>query len=87
MRLEARHQDRLVSQMMFGQYLKSGQRLVESRFMRPFESGARGVYLFGTDELGRDVLSRTIQAARLTMFIALMSTAIGAMIMFWSSTE
>lgn len=56
------------------------EQVPEERFMRPFESGARGVYLFGTDELGRDVLSRTIQAARLTMFIALMSTAIGATI-------
>jgi peptide/nickel transport system permease protein len=56
------------------------EQVPEERFLEPFGRGVRGLYIFGTDELGRDVLSRTIQAARLTMFIALMSTMIGAMV-------
>ena len=56
------------------------EQLPEERLLGPWTRGVRGLYAFGTDELGRDVLSRTIQGARLTLFIALMSTLIGALI-------
>ena len=46
------------------------EQVPEERFIRPWNGGPTGWYAFGTDELGRDVLSRTIQAARLTLFIA-----------------
>lgn len=54
------------------------EQIPEERFLRPLAHGTRGLYLLGTDELGRDVLSRTIQGARLTLFIAAMATVIGA---------
>lgn len=50
------------------------------KFLRPFTSSARGLHILGTDELGRDVLSQTMEGARLTMFIALTSAAIGALL-------
>lgn len=50
------------------------------RFLSPLSHSSRGYHLFGTDELGRDVLSKVIAGARLTMFIGLMSTLIGATI-------
>ena len=56
------------------------EQLPQERLLGPWTRGSRGLYVFGTDELGRDVLSRTIQGARLTLFIALMSTLIGAVI-------
>lgn len=56
------------------------EQMPEERFIRPWSAGPTGWYAFGTDELGRDVLSRTIQAARLTVFIAFVATVIGASI-------
>ncbi|AXE30734.1 dipeptide ABC transporter permease DppC [Chromobacterium phragmitis] len=38
-----------------------------------WESGGSLQFLFGTDELGRDILSRLIHGARLSLFIGLMS--------------
>ncbi|WP_434629951.1 ABC transporter permease subunit [Chromobacterium sp. CV08] len=38
-----------------------------------WESGGSMQFLFGTDELGRDILSRLIHGARLSLFIGLMS--------------
>ncbi|AUH52327.1 dipeptide ABC transporter permease DppC [Chromobacterium sp. ATCC 53434] len=38
-----------------------------------WESGGSVQFLFGTDELGRDILSRLIHGARLSLFIGLMS--------------
>ncbi|WP_269533556.1 ABC transporter permease subunit [Chitinimonas sp. BJYL2] len=35
--------------------------------------GGMSTYLFGTDELGRDILSRLIHGARISLFIAFMS--------------
>ena len=49
-----------------------------SKFLSPLQSDGRGLHLFGTDELGRDVFSKVIAGARLTLFIGVMSTAIGA---------
>jgi len=56
------------------------EQVPEERFLGPFSRGSRGLYLFGTDELGRDVLSKVIEGARLTVFIAFMATLIGASI-------
>ncbi|HRD99906.1 MAG TPA: ABC transporter permease [Ilumatobacteraceae bacterium] len=50
------------------------------KFLSPWSTGARGLHLFGTDELGRDVFSKVVAGARLTLFIGLMSTLIGATI-------
>ena len=53
---------------------------VRAKFTAPFSSSDAGFHLFGTDELGRDVFSKVIVGARLTVFIAMMSTLIGATI-------
>ena len=37
-------------------------------------------HLFGTDELGRDVLSRALHGLRLTLFLALLGATIGMLI-------
>jgi peptide/nickel transport system permease protein len=50
------------------------------RFLSPLSTSDNGLHLFGTDELGRDVLSKVIAGARLTLFIGVMSTLIGASI-------
>lgn len=49
-----------------------------SKITEPFGLAASpsGDYLFGSDDLGRDVLSRVIYGARVSMFAALVSTAI-----------
>ena len=60
-------------------YDHTKQRPIE-KFLSPMTSGDTGLHIFGTDELGRDVLSKVIAGARLTMFIGLMSTLIGATI-------
>ncbi len=56
------------------------EQVPEERFLGPWTSGSRGLYLFGTDELGRDVFSKTIEGARLTIFIAFTAMLIGATI-------
>ncbi len=47
------------------------------RLLGPFATGEQGFHLFGTDELGRDVFSRIVAGARLTLLIGGMSTLIG----------
>lgn len=42
--------------------------------------GGQGRYLLGTDQLGRDLLSRILYGARSTLFIALMSVAVAGCI-------
>ncbi|HWM21927.1 MAG TPA: ABC transporter permease [Ilumatobacteraceae bacterium] len=49
-----------------------------AKFLRPLESSDAGFHLFGTDELGRDVFSKVIAGARLTVFIGVAATLIGA---------
>jgi peptide/nickel transport system permease protein len=56
------------------------EQVPRSKFLAPLESDARGIHLFGTDELGRDVLAQVIEGARLTLFIAMAATIIGAVI-------
>ena len=49
------------------------------RLQPPFWLGGSGGYLFGADELGRDVFSRTLYAIRTSMAVALLGTIIGAL--------
>ncbi|MYE97317.1 MAG: ABC transporter permease [Acidimicrobiaceae bacterium] len=48
------------------------------RLLGPGESSPEGVHLLGTDSLGRDLFSRMVVGARLTLFIAVTATLIGA---------
>jgi peptide/nickel transport system permease protein len=50
------------------------------KFAAPWSTTGSGFHLMGTDELGRDVLSKVIAGARLTLFIGVMSTLIGGAI-------
>jgi peptide/nickel transport system permease protein len=60
-------------------YDPTGQ-LVTARLRPLFAESSRGFHWLGTDQLGRDVLSNIIVAARLTLFIGLVSTAVGMVI-------
>jgi peptide/nickel transport system permease protein len=52
-----------------------------ARLLPPMETSAQGNrYLLGTDHLGRDLLSRVIYGARISMLFALLGTAIGLML-------
>lgn len=51
-----------------------------ARFKPPAWLGGLSSYFLGTDQLGRDILSRTIYAIRTSILIAIAGTAIGAMI-------
>lgn len=60
-------------------YDPTGQ-LVTARLRPLFAESSRGFHLFGTDQLGRDVLSNIIAAVRLTLIIGLVSTLIGMVV-------
>jgi peptide/nickel transport system permease protein len=60
-------------------YDPTGQ-LVTARLLPLFAESSRGFHAFGTDQLGRDVLSNIIAAARLTLLIGLVSTFVGMII-------
>ena len=47
----------------------------DRRFIAPFTEGGLS-YLFGTDEFGRSLLSRVLYGGRITLFVAIVSTAI-----------
>ena len=49
-----------------------------ARLKPPLGFGAVGAHLLGTDELGRDVLSRLITSIRVSLLIAFGATALGA---------
>jgi len=51
-----------------------------NRLKPPVWLGGDPRFLLGTDELGRDILSRLIYAIRFSLFVALAGTAIGAVI-------
>jgi peptide/nickel transport system permease protein len=51
-----------------------------ARLAPPIFMGGTSAHWLGTDELGRDLLSRLIYATRMSIFVAIAGTAIGAMI-------
>lgn len=51
-----------------------------NRLKPPSWLGGPGEYVLGTDELGRDLLSRLIYGTRMSIFIAIAGTLIGAVI-------
>jgi peptide/nickel transport system permease protein len=52
---------------------------LRGRFLPPFfDSGGSTEHLLGTDELGRDVLSRLIYGARVSLAIAILGTLLGS---------
>lgn len=57
----------------------NGMSLVE-RLIPSLESSSRGMHILGTDSLGRDVLSRIIYGARISLMVGLISAFISIMI-------
>lgn len=51
-----------------------------SRLAPPAFMGGPEAYYLGTDEIGRDLLSRLIYATRFSIFVAILATAIGAVL-------
>ena len=51
---------------------------LRGRLLSPGESSPAGLHLLGTDSLGRDLFSRMIVGTRLTLYIAVTATLIGA---------
>jgi len=56
------------------------QHNLRSRFAPPGHTDARGTYLLGTDQLGRDVLSRIIAGTRISVMIGVASVLIAGAI-------
>ena len=55
-----------------------GTQNLRARLLGPGESSTEGFHLLGTDSLGRDLFSRMVVGTRLTLFIAVTATLIGA---------
>ncbi len=53
---------------------------LRSRLLGPWSRSPEGFHLLGTDSLGRDLFSRMVAGTRLTLYIAVLSTFIGAAI-------
>jgi peptide/nickel transport system permease protein len=54
---------------------------LENRLLPPmFLEGGLPQYVLGTDELGRDILSRLIYATRFSVIVAILGTSIGAVL-------
>lgn len=51
-----------------------------TRFARPLLAGGSAVHPLGTDQIGRDVLSRLLLGMRISLAIALVGTLIGAVL-------
>ena len=62
---------------VFAPYDHDAQNL-RYRLLGPGESSPEGLHLLGTDSLGRDLFSRMVVGTRLTLFIAVTATLIGA---------
>lgn len=56
------------------------QHNLRSRFAPPGHTDARGTYVLGTDQLGRDILSRIIAGTRITVIIGVASVLIAGAI-------
>lgn len=56
------------------------QHNLRSRFAPPGHTDARGMYVLGTDQLGRDILSRIIAGTRITVIIGVASVIIAGAI-------
>lgn len=56
------------------------QHNLRTRFQPPGASDARGTYWLGTDQLGRDVLSRIIAGTRISVIIGVLSVIISGVI-------
>lgn len=53
----------------------------------PVTAGSAGLHLFGTDSLGRDLFTRTLQGGRLSLLIGLVSTLVSLVIgIAWGAT-
>ena len=60
---------------------EANDQVLTDRFIPPsFMNGGRADHLLGTDHLGRDMLSRTMAGIRISYFIALAGTVVGAAI-------
>jgi len=53
---------------------------LRARLSPPWLLGGTAEHLLGTDELGRDVLSRLLYSIRMSLLLALLGTAIGAVL-------
>jgi peptide/nickel transport system permease protein len=57
------------------------QDILRTRFLPPFGTGPDGVFhLFGTDHFGRDILSRLMHGARISMTVGFLSVAVSVML-------
>lgn len=56
------------------------QHNLRSRFLPPGATDARGIYLLGTDQLGRDILSRIIAGTRISVLIGVFSVVIAGVV-------
>ncbi len=54
------------------------QHNLRARFQPPGYESDRGVHVLGTDQLGRDILSRIIAGCRISMIVGLVAVAIGS---------
>ena len=68
---------------LFGPFLSPHDPLehyLRSRFEPPGYSDAKGTYLLGTDQLGRDIFSRVIAGARVSVFVGVLAVIIAGVI-------
>ncbi|MDD5263358.1 MAG: ABC transporter permease [Candidatus Bipolaricaulis sp.] len=56
------------------------EQTLSDRFLPPLSSGARGYHLLGTDALGRDLLSRIIYGAQISMLVGVTVVIIGGLL-------
>jgi len=57
-----------------------GDQDIMSRLQPPFSPGDDGMHLLGTDALGRDVLSRLIVGARVSLLVGLAAVVVSALV-------